>query len=104
MEQAGSDAVKHHLPKTEKASLRASLICVLVSRRQKVIRRPAPSSEKAGISKDGNYTVYDTDKMDLQFLEPLPHDWSYYHARLKCGLVKGINIGNKLAVKRPWCG
>ena len=26
-------------------------------------------------------------------LDPLPHDWSYYHARLKCGLVKGKYVG-----------
>ena len=68
----------------------------------KVIRRPAPSSERAGTGKGGNY-YNETPMRSFTVSDvPLPHDWSYYHARLQCGLVKGKHIdevfGSKTAL------
>ena len=71
----------------------AHISCALDSERRKVIRRLAPSSERAGTSKGWSYynrtpirgfTISDV---------PLPHNGLYYHARLKCGLVKGKYVG-----------
>ena len=74
---------------------------MLVKMAPKVIRRPAPSSERAGASKSGidyNRTPIRVYKVS----RATAAQWSYYLARLKCGLAKGKYIdevfGSKTAL------
>lgn len=58
----------------------------------KVIRRPAPSSERAGTGKGGNY-YNGTPMRSFKVSGATAAQRSYYLARLKCGLVKGKYVG-----------